>query len=57
MSGDRTGLSGYFTVNKNLISEDEAYRMWAVYLGILERITGGVSGTLRSVLEDVRRSA
>jgi hypothetical protein len=57
MSGDRTGLSGYFTIDKNLISEDEAHRMWAIYLGILERITGGVGGTIRSVVEDVRRSA
>jgi hypothetical protein len=57
MSGDRTGLSGYFTVDKTLISEDEAHRMWAVYLAILERITGGAGGIIQSAVEDVRRSA
>jgi hypothetical protein len=57
LSGNDAGISGYLTVNKNLISDAEAARIWEVYLAIARAAVANVERPIDSLLEEIRNAS
>jgi Condensation domain len=56
VSGDTQGLAGKLTANDNLIRQDEASRIWTIYLSALEAMCADAGQTLEALIARIRNT-